>query len=163
MALEQECDGPATCGAAMLVPLNSAKRPLSSGIDERIPTPGALTSGFSCCETGVGPLDENEAISLRFVTAAAVIALGALPGEPTEPRPNVSKSFPAAITGTTPASAAPAIAATTMSRLCSISGSPSERLITSIPSRTAASIPATISAEFPSRPTPETVGIVRTL
>ena len=35
-----------------------------------------------------------------------MIALAALPGEPTEPSPKSSKSFPAAMTGTTPASAA---------------------------------------------------------
>jgi hypothetical protein len=56
------------------------------------------------------------------------------------------------MTGTTPARAAPSIALTTMSRAGSISGSPSERLITSIPSATAASIAAVISAALPSRP-----------
>ncbi len=60
--------------------------------------------------------------------------------------------MPAAITGTTPAFAAPSSAATTMSREGSTSGSPSERLITSIPSATAASIAAAISAALPSRP-----------
>src|SRR5919109_1203689 len=39
-----------------------------------------------------------------------------------------------------------------MSREGVISGSPSERLITFIPSRTACSIPATISGELPSSP-----------
>ena len=39
-----------------------------------------------------------------------------------------------------------------MSRDGSTSGSPSERLITFIPSATAASIAAAISAEFPSSP-----------
>ena len=92
-----------------------------------------------------------------------MIASGALPGDPTEPRPKPSKSLPAAIAGTTPAWAAPLIALTTMSRLGSISGSPSERLITSIPSATAASMPFAISGLLPSRPTPETVGIVSTL
>ena len=38
-----------------------------------------------------------------FETAATEIASGAVPGEPTEPRPQSSRSFPAAITGTTPA------------------------------------------------------------
>ena len=97
---------------------------------------------------------------LPSVDAATVIALSALPGELTEPAP--APSLPAATTGTTPASAALSSAETTMSRLGSISGSPSERLITSIPSFTAASIPATISGEFPSSPKPE-VGMVRTL
>ena len=54
--------------------------------------PGALTSGFRRSDNGVGPLDENEATMSsappRVVeTAATVIASGAEPGEPTEPRP----------------------------------------------------------------------------
>src|SRR5215211_259421 len=150
---------PATCGEAMLVPLQ-ASQPF--GTDDSTPTPGAETSGFSWSEIGVGPPDENPSITRELVTAADVIARGALPGEPTDPRPNVSKSLPAAIAGTTPAAAAPLIAFTTMSRLFSISGSPSERLITSIPSATAASIPLAISGAFPSGPT-RGVGIVRTL
>ena len=44
-------------------------------------TPGAATSGFISSETGVGPADEKSAIALRDVTAATVIASGALPGE----------------------------------------------------------------------------------
>ena len=90
-----------------------------------------------------------------------MIAFGADPGESIEPNPSASKSLPAAITGTTPWSAAPSIAWTTMSRAGVISGSPSERLITFIPSSTAASIPATISAELPSSPNCP-VGIVST-
>ena len=86
------------------------------------------------------------------VDAAAVMASGALPGEPTEPLPSASPSFPAAMHGTTPASAAPSIAFTTMSRDCSISGSPSERLITSMPSATACSIAFAISGALPSSP-----------
>jgi hypothetical protein len=71
--------------------------------------------------------------------------------------------LPAATTGTTPAVAAASSACVTRSRDGSVSGSPIERLRTSIPSATAASIPAAISGEFPSSPTPETVGIVSTL
>ena len=41
----------------------------------------------------------------RFETAATEIAAGALLGEPTEPEPKSSRSFPAEITGTTPAAA----------------------------------------------------------
>jgi hypothetical protein len=40
-----------------------------------------------------------------FETAATLIASGALPGEPTLPRPKSSRSFPAEITGITPAAA----------------------------------------------------------
>ena len=151
----------------MLVPLQSCADHVFRGSDERMSTPGASTSGFIWSDTGVGPLEEKLAISSAgpsspSVDAATVIASGAVPGEPTEPRPLDSKSLPAAITGTTPASAASSIAFTTMSRVGSTSGSPSERLMTLMPSATAASMPATISGEFPSRPNPS-VGMVSTL
>src|SRR5215208_6286998 len=146
----------------MLVPLKLCQRPLRRGTEERMFAPGAVTSGFIWREMGVGPPEEKDAIVRAFVAAAAVIAREALPGEPTEPRPKASKSFPAAIAGITPAAAAPLIALTTMSRLGSISGSPSERLITSMPSATAASIPFAISGALPSGPT-DGVGIVSTL
>jgi hypothetical protein len=110
----------------------------------------------------VGPPEENGAICRETVVAPTVIADGAEPGDVTEPCPKAPKSFPAATTGTTPARAAPSSARTTMSRLSAISGSPIERLITSIPSATAASMPAAISGEFPSSPTSAAVGTVRT-
>ena len=148
----------------MLVPLKNAHVPSRRGTDERTSTPGAVTSGFIRSESGVGPIDEKSAIVAAVRRrAAAVIASAALPGEPTEPRPNPSPSLPAATTGTTPASAAASIAATTMSRVGSISGSPSERLITSIPSRTAASIPAAISGRVAVEADAGPVGIVSTL
>src|SRR5437762_11099093 len=105
----------------MLVPLQSWFDHWLWGSDERRSTPGAVTSGFICSEVGVGPLDENPAITSAgplspSVDAATVIAAGAVPGEPTEPLPASSNSLPAAITGTTPAVAALSIAATTMSR-----------------------------------------------
>ncbi len=65
----------------MLVPLNSAQRPSLGGTEDRIATPGALTSGFIPSETGVGPADENGAIRSFPVTAAAVMAPDAFPGE----------------------------------------------------------------------------------
>ena len=46
----------------------------------------------------------------RFETAATEIASGALLGVPTEPRPNSSRSFPAEMTGTTPAAATLSVA-----------------------------------------------------
>jgi hypothetical protein len=158
---------PATCGVAMLVPLQSCADQVFRGSDESRSTPGAVTSGFMSSETGDGPDDEKLAISSAgplspSVDAATVIAFGALPGDPIEPRPASLKSLPAAMTGTTPASAASSIALTTMSRPGWISGSPSERLMTSMPSFTACSMPATISGEFPSRPK-SGVGMVRTL
>ena len=157
----------ATCGAAMLVPLQSWFDHWLWGSEERRSTPGAVTSGFSWSEIGVGPLDENPAITSAgplspSVDAATVIAFAAVPGEPTEPRPASPKSLPAAMTETTPASAALSIARTTMSREGSISGSPRERLITSMPSLTASSTPLAISGELPSRPK-LAVGVVSTL
>ena len=142
---------PATCGEAMLVP-EEAVQPL--GTEERTSTPGAETSGFSRSEIAVGPTEEKSARTIvdgvpPTSTAATVIARAELPGDETEPGPTVPKSFPAATTGTTPAAAAASSARATMSRVGSISGSPSERLTTSIPSRTAASIAATSSGEFP--------------
>ena len=74
----------------MLVPSNSAHEPSCAGTEERMLTPGAVTSGLSASETGVGPPEENGAITSAFVAAAAVIAFGAEPGEPTEPGPTAS-------------------------------------------------------------------------
>src|SRR5581483_2233122 len=94
---------PVTCRLAMLVPLSCAQLSSRFGTDERIWTPGAVTSGLSWSDTGVGPLDENVAITPPFDAAAALIAAGALPGDEIVPRPKSSKSFPAAMAGTTPA------------------------------------------------------------
>ena len=81
----------------------------------------------------------------EFETAATVIASGAEPGEPTVPIPKSSRSFPAAITGTTPAAATFLIVSIIASFTGSISGPPPEKLITFIPSFTALSKAATIS------------------
>ena len=97
-------------GDVMLVPLHADHEPSRAGTEERTLTPGAVTSGFICSEMGVGPPDEKLAITFDLEAAAEVIARGAVPGEPTDPRPNPSKSFPAATAGTTPACAAPSIA-----------------------------------------------------
>ena len=69
----------------MLVPLSSPKVPSLAGIDDRIDTPGALRSGFISSDIGVGPADEKPAITFRESAAATVIALGALPGDETDP------------------------------------------------------------------------------
>ena len=146
----------------MLVP---DERPQPPGCDERIEVPGATTSGFRRKDSGVGPAEEKSAIAgvVPDVVAPTVIASAALPGEPTDPRPNSSKSLPAATTGTTPAAAAASSASATGSREDSISGSPIDRLMTSMPSATAASIAATISGALPFRPSPAAVGIVSAL
>ena len=129
----------------------------SRGCAERMPTPGDATSGLNRSETGVGPAEEKSPMtsggpSRDVLTAAAVIAVAAFAGEETVPRPNSSKSFPAEMAETTPAAAAASTARTTMSRLGSISTAPKDMFSTSMPSRTAASIPATISGAFPSGP-----------
>ena len=147
----------------MLVPESEPQPP---GIEERTLTPGPATSGLSRSETGVGPADEKSATvfgeaSRSVETAPTVMAEAAFPGELTEPSPNSSKSLPAATTGTTPAAAAPSSASATTSCVGSISGSPMDRLITFMPSATAASIAATISGALPSLPTPLSVGTVR--
>ena len=51
---------PATCGAAMLVPSNTANGPPKAGIvDERIAPPGAPRSGLRTCPKAVGPPEEK--------------------------------------------------------------------------------------------------------
>ena len=95
-----------------------------------------------------------------FDAAATEIASGATPGDPAEPRPNSSRSFPAEITGTTPAAATFATASTSASFCGSAWGPPPEKLITSIPSRTAASKAAMISGVLATTPTG--VGTVNT-
>ena len=47
-ACRRSAAAPATCGEAMLVPLNSAQ--LDFGSDESTFTPGAVTSGLSASE-----------------------------------------------------------------------------------------------------------------
>ena len=70
----------------MLVPDSSPYGPFwSAGSDEVTETPGALTSGLSCSETGVGPAEEKSAIVPVSVVAATVIASGAFAGELTVP------------------------------------------------------------------------------
>ena len=80
-----------------------------------------------------------------FEVAATVIASGAVPGEPIVPMPNSSRSLPAEMTGTTPASTTLWITSTIASFAGSVSAPPPEKLITSIPSRTADSNAAAIS------------------
>ena len=87
-----------------------------------------------------------------FETAATEIASGAVPGDPAEPVPKSSRSLPAAITGTTPAAATLWIASISASFAGSTCGPPPEKLITSMPSATAASNAAMISGVFATWP-----------
>ena len=80
----------------------------------------------------------------RLEDAATEIADGALLGDPTEPSPKSSRSFPAEITGTTPAAATFSSAWISASLDGSASGPPPEKLITSMPSFTADSKASTI-------------------
>ena len=95
-----------------------------------------------------------------FEVAATEIPSGAVPGEPAVPRPNSSRSFPAEMTETTPAAATLAITSFIASVRGSVSAPPPEKLITSIPSATAASKAATISGVLATLPTG--VGTVKT-
>ena len=117
----------------------------------------------------MGPADEKLASwfgapDAEVVTAATVIAEAELPGDADRAAPELA----VVVAGSDDrndarAAAAASSARATMSRDGSISGSPIERLITSIPSATAASIAATISGELPSRPKSASVGMVSAL
>ena len=146
----------------MLVPLNESQLPSRMGTEDRIPTPGAVTSGFINSDSGVGPLDDQSAISKLSSAAATVIAPAAVAGDQMLPRPTESKVFPADSVTTTPAATAALTARRARSRVGSTSGSPRERLITSMPSETAASTAAAISGELPLTPD-ELVGTVKAL
>src|SRR5262249_21145985 len=73
--------------------------------------PGAVTesAGAKTCE---------------FETAATAIPSGAVAGDPVDPSPQSSRSFPAAITGTTPAAAVLSIAGIKASFAGSVCGPP---------------------------------------
>ena len=92
---------PEICGVAIDVPDIASQRP--PGMEERIDTPGALTSGFRRRDNGVGPDELKSASSLPeasgSVTAPTVMARSEVPGEISDPAPTSSKSFPAATTG----------------------------------------------------------------
>ena len=104
-----------------------------------------------CCRLCGAPGVRTARIGVKtcvFETAATVIASGAVPGEPTEPRPKSSRSFPAEMTDTTPAAATLCTTSIIASFAGSVSAPPPEKLITSMPSRTADSKAAAISGVF---------------
>ena len=88
----------------MLVPCSVPHGPpLPLGRDGRgCRTPGAVTSGFSSSESGVGPAGREARDPVRVRRRGHGDRAGAFAGEPTEPKPKSPKSFPAATTGTTP-------------------------------------------------------------
>jgi hypothetical protein len=68
---------PATCGVAMEVPDRSiGSKPLANRA-ERIPTPGAMTSGFTPASRLRGPDEVNDAGCLKSGLTNAVGAAGA--------------------------------------------------------------------------------------
>ena len=70
----------------MLVPPSSPQSPpCPVGSDDVIATPGALTSGFSTSDTGVGPPEEKSAIMSFAVVAATVIAARCIRGRADRP------------------------------------------------------------------------------
>ena len=72
----------------MLVPLKYSQTPSRAGTDDSTLTPGAVTSGFSRVESGVGPADEKPAIvGPDWVSAPTMIARLEVPGEVIEPAP----------------------------------------------------------------------------
>ena len=84
MALVSSAAAPATCGVAMLVPLRCPKVPCGPA-EKRGRDAGCRDVGLHLERDGVGPADEKFAIMPRELTAATVIAPGALPGDEIEP------------------------------------------------------------------------------
>ena len=152
------------------LPFGSVAEPhrcVSTGLPSLPSTLETSTSGWSALDQAVGslappapwigtaPSDGGPPVTVsagaktcEFDVAATEIASGAVPGEPALPRPKSSRSLPAAITGTTPASAVFRTASFMASFAGSVSGPPPEKLITFIPSETAASKALTISGVF---------------
>ena len=103
--------------------------------------------------TAPGPVTEPGTPKKRLVVVAAtVMTSGDEPGEPTEPKPSSSWELPAAMATTTPARTAFSTAWASASALGSISVPPSDRLSTFMPSATARSTAAAISAVPPTAP-----------
>ncbi len=123
--------------------------------------PGAGTNG-------IGPMAAG-ATSVRalvktwlFAVAATLMASGAVEGEPTVPSPKRSRSLPAEMTGTTPALTTLFTTRTIGSRAGSLCGPPPEKLMTSIPSATAASNAAMISGVLALQQPPSGAGWLNT-
>ena len=114
----------------------------------------AIRNGRLCSDTGAREswTESEGAKTCTFDAAATEIASGAVPGEPTVPSPNSSRELPAAMTGTTPASTTLCTASISTSFAGSVSAPPPEKLITSMPSATAASKAVTISGELATNP-----------
>ncbi len=114
-------------------------------------------------ETAGDATTNDELKMCEFAVAPTLIASGDVAGEPAVPSPKKSRSFPAEITGTTPARATFATAGMRASVLGSDCGPPPEKLMMSMPSATAASNAATISAVDPEQQPPSGDGTLKTL
>ncbi len=121
---------------------------------------GMLSEG----ENGIGPTPPGATTVIAgpktcaFATAPTLIASGAVAGEPAVPSPKKSRSLPAEMTGTTPARTMFVTAGMRTSVRGSACGPPPEKLMMSIPSRTAASNAATISGLFAEQQPPSGAG-----
>ncbi len=106
--------------------------------------------------------EKDASKTCELVVAPTAIASGAVAGEPAVPRPKKSLSFPAETIGTTPARTTLATVSINASVRGSACGPPPEKLITSIPSRTASSNAATISGVVPEQQPPSGSGTLKT-
>jgi hypothetical protein len=126
---------------------------------------GTLSVGTNAIlpgETAGETMEIESPKTCAFETEPTLIASGAVPGDPTVPRPKKSRSFPADTMGTTPARATLAIAGISASVRGSDWGPPPEKLMMSIPSATAASNAATISGVVPEQHPPRGNGVLKT-
>ena len=118
----------------------------------------------SAGENGICPIPPGDTTEIdgpntcALAVAPTLIASGAVAGEPAVPSPKKSRSFPAEMTGTTPARTTFATASMRMSVRGSACGPPPEKLMMSIPSFTAASNAATISGLFAEQHPPRGAG-----
>ena len=139
---------PATCGAAMLALLNAAQSPSRRGTEETMLTPGpsSQASSGARAETA-GPRERCDDRARDGFGRNGDRAFGAA-----RRRQRAVAEFSEVVLSCDDrdhAGCSRSVQRATRSRPGSISASPSERLITSIPSRTAASMAAMISGEFP--------------
>ena len=153
------CWTPQSCGSTGR-PSVPVTEPTSTTVWSRVCQPlnaaagNTVLNGTSCSVEGAREswtvIDGPK--TWTFDEAATVIASGAEPGESMLPRPKSSRELPAAMTGTTPAATTFCSVSTIASFAGSVCVPPPEKLMTSMPSRTADSNAATISGVFAVNP-----------
>ena len=119
----------------MLVPLSCCHWPRRLGAAERISTPGADTSGLRRSDKGVGPARSRQLSADRRRADGDRRRRGS--GRRDRSPPEGLEVVPGGDRRDDAGGGAPSMARTTRSRLGGISGSPIERLMTSMPSCTA--------------------------